>query len=116
MASSAGPLYVCAKNASDNTVTLGEERTLYTKTVFAGEFNWIRPNPEGSAPMRVLAKTRYRQTGQWATVGKGRETLVEFDEPQKAVAPGQALVLYDGDDVVGGGTILRTSQRSHVLG
>jgi len=104
------PLYVCAKNVGDNTVTLGGEEALYTTTVEADSFNWIRPKP--TRPVRVMAKTRYRQAEQWATVvsAEGDLTLVEFDKPQKAVAPGQALVLYDGEDVVGGGTIKHTNR------
>lgn len=57
--------------------------------------------------MRVKAKVRYRHTEQWATVTQNGETLTAvFDEPQRAVTCGQALVLYDGDTVVGGGTII----------
>ena len=57
--------------------------------------------------MRVKARVRYRQGEQWATaVQTGPDTLeVEFDEPQRATTRGQAVVLYDGDVVVGGGTI-----------
>ena len=99
------PLYVCAKNALDNTITLGNEAMLYSSTVTAGEFNWIHPRPV--QPVRVKARTRYRQMEQWATVvsAEGDSVRIEFDEPQRAAAPGQALVLYDGDEVVGGGTI-----------
>ena len=59
------------------------------------------------APRRVQAKIRYRQTEQWATaVQTGPDELrVEFDEPQRAITPGQAVVLYDGEIVLGGGTI-----------
>jgi tRNA-specific 2-thiouridylase len=99
------PLYVCDKNALDNTVTLGDEKLLYSTTVEARPFNWIRPRPD--CPARVTAKTRYRQAEQPAKVTYAGDDFVrvEFDEPQRAVAPGQALALYDGDEVVGGGTI-----------
>jgi tRNA-specific 2-thiouridylase len=101
------PLYVCAKNVRDNTVTLGGEKMLYTAAVSAGSFNWIRSKP--ACPVRVKAKTRYRQAEQWGSVVSAGDDFTRFesDEPQRAVAPGQALVLYDGDDVIGGGTILR---------
>ena len=58
--------------------------------------------------MRVSAKVRYRQQAQQATVIQTDENTlkIEFDEPQRAVTAGQAVVLYDGDTVVGGGTIL----------
>jgi tRNA-specific 2-thiouridylase len=99
-----GPLFVRERDAENNTVTLGGEESLYSKTLLASEFNWIAPPP---GPVRVQARTRYRQAGQWATAERtGEDTArVEFDEPQRAVAPGQAVVLYDGDTVVGGGTI-----------
>ncbi len=100
------PVYVCKKDMSANTVSVGPEDALYSKVLFAEEMNWISV-PELSAPMRIKAKTRYRQAEQWATVypeSQGRIRL-EFDESQRAVTVGQALVLYDGETVVGGGTI-----------
>ena len=76
-------------------------------TLVAGDFNWISI-PELTAPMRVKAKARYRQPEQPATVRPlpDGKVEVEFDEPQRAITRGQAVVLYDGDVVVGGGTIL----------
>jgi tRNA-specific 2-thiouridylase len=58
--------------------------------------------------MRVKAKIRYRHEAQWATVTQPDEDTISvvFDEPQRAVTKGQALVLYDGDTVVGGGEII----------
>ncbi|GHV35010.1 tRNA-specific 2-thiouridylase MnmA [Synergistales bacterium] len=99
------PMYVIRKSAEENTVTLGTEQELYSKSLMANDFNWIMPAPE--APIRVAAKTRYRQAEQSATAEclENGYTLVEFDEPQRAVAAGQAVVLYKGDEVVGGGTI-----------
>lgn len=100
------PMYVCAVNPAENTVTLGKEAGLYSRILTAGEINLVSvPNIEKA--MRLKAKVRYRQTEQWATVLQTQEdTLkVEFDEPQRAVTKGQAVVLYDGDTVVGGGTI-----------
>ena len=100
------PVYVCGKDMAANTVTVGPEEALYTRVLFAEEMNWISI-PQLDGPMQVKAKTRYRQTEQWATVspaGKDRIRL-EFQEPQRAVTVGQAVVLYDGDVVVGGGTI-----------
>ena len=89
-----------------NTVTVGPESALYSTGLLAGEMNWISV-PSLDGPMRVRAKTRYRQPEQWATVRPEADGLVRvtFDEPQRAVTAGQAVVLYDGDIVVGGGTI-----------
>ena len=100
------PVYVCGKDMEANTVSVGPEEALYSRTLFAENMNWISV-PGLSGPMRVRAKTRYRQAKQWATAypeGDGRVRL-EFDLPQRAVTVGQAAVLYDGDLVVGGGTI-----------
>lgn len=108
------PVYVCGKDMATNTVTVGPESALYTRELFAGEMNWISiPGLEG--PLRVRAKTRYRQPEQPATVypiDGGRIRLV-FDEPQRAVTAGQAVVLYDGEIVVGGGTICECQPLSH---
>lgn len=100
------PVYVCAKNMEKNTVTVGSNEDLYRKTLRANEWNWI-PFPNLAEPLRVTAKVRYRHIEQPATVypednGFAR---VEFDEPQRAITTGQAVVLYDGDMVIGGGTI-----------
>lgn len=100
------PLYVMAVNPADNTVMLGTDDALYSKTLTANRLNLIAVDTIDK-PMRVKAKVRYRQAEQPATVIQtGDDTLtVEFDEPQRAVTKGQAVVLYDGDTVVGGGTI-----------
>lgn len=100
------PVYVCKKEMQTNTVTVGPESALYADCLFAEEMNWISiPCLEG--PLRIRAKTRYRQAEQWATAypaGADRIRL-EFDQPQRALTVGQAVVLYDGELVVGGGTI-----------
>jgi tRNA-specific 2-thiouridylase len=100
-------MFVCHKSARDNTVTLGEESSLYSDVLLAEGFNLIsRESLDG--PLRVKAMTRYRQAGQLATVeADGPDRVrVTFDEPQRAVAPGQAIVLYEDDVVLGGGTIV----------
>ncbi len=101
------PAYVVRKDVAANTVTLGTEADLYTKALIADDFNLISV-PELTEPMRVTAKTRYSQKEQPAVVsciGGGRY-MIEFDEPQRAVTSGQSVVIYDGDIVVGGGTII----------
>ncbi len=100
------PLYVAGVNIKNNTVTLGTENELYSKTLTANNINLISVS-RIEKPTRVTAKIRYRQAEQAAVVwqrGKD-EIFVEFDEPQRAVTKGQAVVLYDGDIVLGGGTI-----------
>lgn len=99
-------VYVVRKNAADNTILLGDEADLYTSSLTAGRVNWISvENP--AAALRVTAKTRYSQQEVDATaepLPDGRMRVV-FDAPQRAVTAGQAVVLYQGDVVVGGGTI-----------
>ncbi|GHS97655.1 tRNA-specific 2-thiouridylase MnmA [Synergistales bacterium] len=106
--SSAHPLYVVRKNSDENTVTLGIEQELYSKSLNANDFNWIRPEPEAHLPIRIKAKTRYRQIEQSATAERLEDGVVRvtFDESQRAITPGQAVVLYKDDEVVGGGTII----------
>lgn len=101
-------VYVCGKDMEKNTVTVGPESALYAQGLIAGDMNWIAVE-DLTGPLRVEVKTRYRQAEQTATVSPltdGR-VRVDFDEPQRAVSPGQAVVLYQGDTVVGGGTILQ---------
>ena len=106
----AQPLYVCGKDMEANTVTVGRESDLYARELYATDLNWIAL-PELSGPLPVLAKTRYRQQEQRATAypePEGRMRLV-FDRPQRAITPGQAVVMYRADGsgvVVGGGTIV----------
>lgn len=100
------PVYVCGKDMEKNTVTVGPNEALFHRTLRANDMNWF-PFDMLTAPMRVKAKTRSRMTEQPATVypDESGAVRVEFDEPQRAITPGQAVVLYDGDNVVGGGTI-----------
>ena len=105
------PVYVCAKDMQANTVTVGPENSLIDRIVYAEEANWIAI-PALTAPLRVTARTRYHQVEQAATVypaGEDRFRL-EFDEPQRAPTPGQAVVLYQGDVVLGGGTIVQVEK------
>ena len=99
-------LYVTKICPADNTVTLSHGEELYTDKLEADDINLISVM-KIEQPMRVKAKLRYRQKEQPATVVQtDDDTLrIEFDEPQRAVTKGQAVVLYDGDTVVGGGTI-----------
>jgi tRNA-specific 2-thiouridylase len=100
------PVYVYAKSMVENKLYVGGEALLYSKTLIARDINLI-PFQSLAAPLRVTAKTRYRQRERPARIEQtsGDEILVEFDEPQRAVTAGQSVVFYDGDTVVGGGII-----------
>ncbi|MCD8382649.1 MAG: tRNA 2-thiouridine(34) synthase MnmA [Clostridiales bacterium] len=101
------PVYVCRKDMAANTVSVGPNEALFSRTVLVGELNWIAVSAL-TAPMRVKARLRYRQREQWATLSPEGEDRVRltFDQPQRAATVGQAAVFYDGDIVVGGGTIV----------
>ena len=104
--SSTEPLYVCGICPQDGNVILGSNDDLFSREADISDFNWISGKVfEGE--FRCKAKIRYRQPEQWATVlPTGADTVhITFDEPQRAITPGQAAVLYDGDIVLGGGTI-----------
>ena len=100
------PVYVCGKDMAANTVTVGPNESLFRRTLRANNWNWM-PFPALTEPLRVMAKARSRMTEQPATVYPEENGFarVEFDEPQRAITPGQAVVLYDGDTVIGGGVI-----------
>lgn len=103
------PVYVCAKDMANNTVTVGPDSALFRTTLLADNWNWI-PFPTLDAPIRVNAKVRYRHKEQPATVYPEKNGIcrVVFDEPQRAITAGQAVVLYQDDLVVGSGTITQT--------
>lgn len=100
------PRYVCSKCAQSNTVVLGKEPELFSKALDATDLNLISYDKLNS-PIRIKAKTRYKQTEQWAllTQTSDTEAHIEFDEPQRAITSGQSVVFYDGEYVVGGGII-----------
>ncbi len=100
------PLYVVAKDSETNRVILGDPADLFTATLVAGEFNWVSiPCP--TQPIAVTAKTRYSQKTAEAVaepLPDGR-VRVHFAQGQRAVTPGQSVVLYQDDLVLGGGVI-----------
>ena len=100
------PMFVCDKSMTENTVTLAGEEAVFKDELIADDLNWIAFDAL-SEPLRVRAKTRYRSKEAQATVypdGEDRVRVV-FDEKQRAMTVGQAVVFYDGDEVLGGGTI-----------
>ena len=105
--SSPSPLYVLEIDPASHRVTVGADEELATRTLRANRLNWISI-PELTGPMRVRAKIRHRHEPAWANLSPAGpdEVLATFDEPQRAVTPGQSAVFYDGDEVVGGGWIV----------
>ena len=101
-------LFVSGKNMAENTVTVGLESALFRSSLLADEWNWIAAPPAVGQPLPCTARTRYHQPERPATatlLPDGR-VRVDFAAPQRAIAPGQAVVLYNGESVIGGGTIL----------
>jgi tRNA-specific 2-thiouridylase len=109
------PLYVIALDAFENRVVAGRDEELYSDALRAEDVRWVAGHPPAEE-FRCTARIRYRAPEAHVTVRTGAEPAaagrhasieVRFDEPQRAVTPGQAVVLYDGEGVLGGGIIAR---------
>lgn len=105
--SASEPLYVCGISPQSGNIVLGRECDLFCKEAEIADFNWI----SGDVPhngFSCKAKIRYRQQEQpaYVTPIENNRVRIAFEKPQRAITPGQAAVLYDGDIVLGGGTIL----------
>jgi tRNA-specific 2-thiouridylase len=100
------PLYVVALDATSNTVVVGEQQYVAALGLVAGDVSWVNLPPETEGG--YTCKIRYRHQPVACHVRLTSEGFCEvvFDEPQKAVTPGQSLVIYQGDEVLGGGRIL----------
>ena len=101
------PAFVLEIRPETNEVVIGTYEESLTRTVKADGLNFMSIE-DLTEPRRVFAKIRYNHKGAWCTVEKtgSDEVTCHFEEPQRAVTPGQALVFYDGEYVLGGGTIL----------
>ncbi|HCA72235.1 MAG: tRNA 2-thiouridine(34) synthase MnmA [Oscillospiraceae bacterium] len=102
------PMYVTRLDTAQNQVVLGPEGSQYSRSLLADDLNWVSiPAPE--TPLQVQAKIRYqaKPASALASIQPDGTLLLHFAEPQRAVAPGQAVVLYDGDLLLGGGTIVK---------
>ena len=106
VSSNRGRLYVKEVRPEDNAVVLSDNASLFSAVLTGRQVNFI-PFDRLDAPMRLRAKIRYRMAEQPCTVEQtGPDSVrVTFDQPQRAITPGQAVVFYDGDMVVGGATI-----------
>jgi len=103
------PLYVLAIDTARNAVVAGTNDELYRKTLVAEDVHWIAGEAPAE-PREAAVKIRYKHPEARALLvpRQGNRILVEFEKPQRAVTPGQAAVFYDGDVVLGGGTIRET--------
>jgi tRNA-specific 2-thiouridylase len=105
---SPNPLYVLAIHPDSHQVTVGADEELFTRDLYANRLNWISiPELHPGEEIRVTAKIRQRHTPAAATLRRAGDDLVHatFDEPQRAITPGQSAVFYQQDEVVGGGWI-----------
>ncbi len=104
-----GPRYVTRIDSSTGTIVIGREEELYSSALRADELNLIRPERFAAGPLRVLAMTRYRAPLNFAraTVEEGAKLRLDFEAPERAIAPGQLVALYDegGAEVLGAATI-----------
>ncbi|WP_346663671.1 tRNA 2-thiouridine(34) synthase MnmA [uncultured Merdimonas sp.] len=106
------PVFVLEIRPGTNEVVIGSAEESMTTMVRARRINFMSV-PDLTEKKRVWAKIRYNHKGAWCLAEKTGEDeiLCTFEEPQRAVTPGQALVLYDGDYVLGGGTIVKEEAR-----
>jgi tRNA-specific 2-thiouridylase len=104
----ARPLYVLAVEPQKNRVVVGYDEQLLTDEFTAANVNWIALD-QPSEPVRAEVRVRYRHTAAPATImpAANNQAMVKFEEPQRAITPGQATVFYRGDEVVGGGWIVK---------
>ncbi len=105
------PLYVLGIDAASRRVTVGADQQLATRRLRARRLNWLSIESL-TEPMRVKAKIRHRHEPAWATLqpAGADEVVATFDEPQRAVTPGQSAVFYADGEVVGGGWIVRDDE------
>lgn len=106
---SPNPLYVLAIHPDSHQVTVGSDEELFSRELFANRLNWISiPGLQDGQDIRVSIKIRHRHTPALATLSRIDDDNIRalFDEPQRAITPGQAAVFYQGDEVAGGGWII----------
>jgi len=111
------PLFVIAIDVKENALVVGPEEALYARGLEAERTTFVSGKwPQ--QPLRVSAQVRYRSAASPGTLfplAPGRVRLI-FDAPERAITPGQAVVFYQGDEVLGGGTISKTIREEHLLG
>ena len=98
------PRYVKKINPISNTITIAKKESMFSSKCRATEINWLADTP--SFPFQALTKIRYNSIGAMALVDKqGEEYIIDFDEPQLAITPGQSIVFYSNETLLGGGII-----------
>jgi tRNA-specific 2-thiouridylase len=108
--STAEPMYVLKLNAGDNTLVVGALSQLGASQALVRTMHYVSGQPPAER-LRCTAKIRYKakEAPGWLAPGPNGSATFEFDEPQRDVSPGQGLVAYDGDAVIGGGVMSRAS-------
>lgn len=103
------PLYVISIDAANNRVTAGSAEELLSSEFIVAQANWIAFD-DPKEPVRAEVRVRYRHTPAAATITPlaNQRARITFDEPQRAITPGQASVFYRGDEVIGGGWIVKS--------
>jgi tRNA-specific 2-thiouridylase len=101
----ASPLFVVRVEPATDTVWVGGEEELLGRELTAREVTWIGAPPAGPFPCKAKIRSRSPEVAAWVHPEPGARVRVIFDEPQRAIAPGQAVVFYAGDEVLGGGWI-----------
>lgn len=106
--SSTEPLYVTDIKPETQTIIVGRRDSLYSKELIASNLSWISGEPP-EYPTRLNARIRYRHPEAAATISPVDDDTIKvmFDEPQMAITPGQSVVFYEGDRVIGGGQIVK---------
>jgi tRNA-specific 2-thiouridylase len=103
------PLYVVAIDRGRNAIIVGSKEDVCSDELIAADINWIaRQSPKQPLQLKAKIRYRHREADAFITSISSREAHVKFKQPQMAIAPGQAIVFYDNDTVVGGGTIEQT--------
>ena len=109
---SEAPWYVVEKDLKNNQLLVvqgNDHPALFKSALSTSDIYWVAGEPPATLPLVCCAKVRYRQPDQARTVHRHQQGYrVEFDQPQRAVTPGQSVVLYLGEQCLGGGVIEQT--------
>jgi len=107
------PLYVVAIDTGQNRVVVAEQRHVFADGLLAGDVSWLQPPLSQEFGSTCKIRYRHQPVGCRVQLLENGGCQVRFDEPQKAVTPGQSIVFYQGDEVMGGGRILSAINRAH---